>query len=425
MEHTPGDPTSTAIEDVGTQPVAAVPFATGWIGVAGLMSIGAGAIHAAAIGVHSEHRSAVLAFTLVAALQLGWGGLALVRSNRIVALLGALVGTGAFLGWAVAKSDGISFIAGLDEAEPIQTADAVAAGLAAATIVAVAVSLLAVGRGGAAPRRLRLPMSFPAVGVTALAVLGMFSAGTHVHAEGHGDTSSNETAAAGHAGHDTVKTAAKATAHKASAHAGAAHEAAPDPVPYDPAKPIDLGGVDGVTAEQQAEAENIVAETLRRLPQWSDPAKAEASGFRSIGDGVTGVEHFVNSEFMGNPTILDPDQPESLVYSTEGGGRRLVAAMYMLERGTPLADVPDVGGKLIQWHTHENLCFTLEAKVAGITDGEGKCPAGLVKPTPTPMVHVWIESHPCGPFAALEGIGGGTIAAGEERLCDHAHGADT
>ena len=39
------------------------------------------------------------------------------------------------------------------------------------------------------------------------------------------------------------------------------------------------------------------------------------------------------------------------------------------------------------------------------------------------MIHVWIRKHPCGPFAALEGIGGGTIAAGETRLCDTAHGS--
>jgi hypothetical protein len=39
------------------------------------------------------------------------------------------------------------------------------------------------------------------------------------------------------------------------------------------------------------------------------------------------------------------------------------------------------------------------------------------------MIHVWIVPHRCGPFAALEGVGGGQIKAGEERLCDHAHGA--
>ena len=40
------------------------------------------------------------------------------------------------------------------------------------------------------------------------------------------------------------------------------------------------------------------------------------------------------------------------------------------------------------------------------------------------MIHVWTEPHPCGPFAALEGVGGGTIAEGETRLCDHAHGTE-
>ena len=39
------------------------------------------------------------------------------------------------------------------------------------------------------------------------------------------------------------------------------------------------------------------------------------------------------------------------------------------------------------------------------------------------MIHVWIEPNVCGPFAALEGVAGGTIASGEERLCDHVHGA--
>jgi hypothetical protein len=38
------------------------------------------------------------------------------------------------------------------------------------------------------------------------------------------------------------------------------------------------------------------------------------------------------------------------------------------------------------------------------------------------MIHVWIRKHECGPFAALEGIGGGQIKDGETKLCDHAHG---
>jgi hypothetical protein len=38
------------------------------------------------------------------------------------------------------------------------------------------------------------------------------------------------------------------------------------------------------------------------------------------------------------------------------------------------------------------------------------------------MIHVWIVPRPCGPFAALEGIGGGQVAAGQTVACDHVHG---
>ena len=129
-------------------------------------------------------------------------------------------------------------------------------------------------------------------------------------------------------------------------------------VPYDPTKPLDFGGVPGVTPEQQAAAENLVAVTLNKLPQWSDYKYAEAHGFFSIGDGVTGTEHFMNQEYMDDDIILDPDKPESLVYDTKRDGTKtLAAAMYMVKKGTPLTDVPNIGGALMQWHTHQNLCF--------------------------------------------------------------------
>ena len=198
------------------------------------------------------------------------------------------------------------------------------------------------------------------------------------------------------------------------------------PVPYDPTKPIDLSGTAGVTPEQQAAAENLVAVTLVRLPQWADPRDAEAAGFHSIGDGLTGFEHFINWDWINDDVTLDPDHPESLVYQPQpDGSRRLVSAMYMLPDTVALTDVPELGGALTQWHIHDNLCFTdgVAPTVAGLVDGQGNCRAGLVKFRPAPMIHVWIVAHPCGPFAALEGVGAGQIADGEERLCDHAHGS--
>ena len=195
---------------------------------------------------------------------------------------------------------------------------------------------------------------------------------------------------------------------------------------YDPTKPIDLGGFPGVTEEQQAAAENIVAENVMRLPKWADYKVAEAFGFHSIGDGRTGTEHFVNWASIDDDVWLDPDHTESLVYEPQPDGtRKLVAAMYMLPRSMALEDVPDIGGSLMQWHIHDNLCYTTDPvapTVGGLTDGQGNCPAHLQKFEPAAMIHVWITPHPCGPFAALEGIGAGQIEAGEERLCDEVHG---
>ena len=197
--------------------------------------------------------------------------------------------------------------------------------------------------------------------------------------------------------------------------------------PYDPSKPIDLGGVAGVTPEQQAAAENLVALNVVRLPQWSDYKVAEAAGYQSIGDGLTGFEHFIRWDSIDDDVALDPDHPESLVYQPQpDGSKKLVSAMYFLPGTVALADVPNIGGALMQWHIHDNLCFTddpVAPLVRGVTASTGACPAPLVKFTPAPMIHVWITPNKCGPFAALEGVGAGQIADGETRLCDAAHGA--
>jgi hypothetical protein len=371
--------------------------------VSGLASLGAGAIHAAAIGVHAEHRQAALTFVAVAALQLAWGALALVRANGLIALAGGAINAGAFAGWVVAKTSGISFIEGLDVAEPVQTADGLAAGLAAASVLLAGWWVWTDRKGAGSPSR--PPMLLASVGIIGLALFGMIAGGTHVHAHG----------GAAHGGGEAD--------HAHAAGTPADHAPSSVVVPYDPDLPLDFGGVPGVTPAQQAAAENIVATTLRLLPQWSDPEYALANGFHTIGDGFTGTEHFVNEEFLDDPAIFDPTRPESLVWDTTSGERRLVAAMYMLQRGTTLAEAPDIGGNLMQWHIHDNLCFSDAGTVAGFTNGDGVCPAGLEGPELTPMMHVWLEPHPCGPFAALEGIGAGQIPEGETRLCDHAHGA--
>jgi len=208
---------------------------------------------------------------------------------------------------------------------------------------------------------------------------------------------------------------------------GAETATAVTPKPYDPTMPIDLSGIPGVTPQQQAAAENLIANTVVRLPMWSDHKVAEAFGFRSIGDGGTGHEHFVQWDWINDGVMLDPGQPESLVYEPQpDGSKKLVAAMYMLSTDIALEDAPDIGGSLMQWHIHDNLCYTNDPeqpRVVGLTNPDGSCPNGLVKHEPAPMIHVWITPHKCGPFASLEGAGAGQIVAGEKRLCDHQHGS--
>jgi hypothetical protein len=396
----PQDPTGT--------PTAA-PL--GPLTIAAFASIGAGAIHAAAIGMHREHDAAVVAFALMATFQFGWGVAALTRTNRALVVIG-IVGNGlAIAAWVRAKTSGIDFVSGLDEAESVQLADGLAALLAAIAVGTLLLGLVLLSRRPAWRPLPPRAVNGLAVVVLALTLTGMIATGGHDHAGG------SDHDGHGRAAHDD---------------ADGEHDAAVAPRPYEPGRPIDLGGVDGVSPEQQARAENLLAVTLVRLPQFADPATAETAGFHSIGDALTGDEHYINWAYVNDDKILDPDYPESLVYQIRDGRKTLVAAMFMLPDGSTLDTAPDIGGALTQWHVHDNLCFTDDPVAPVLAFGRGgplvgsdsPCPPPTQKRANVPMLHVWIVPHPCGPFAALEGVGAGQIEPGEKRLCDHAHGAE-
>jgi hypothetical protein len=183
---------------------------------------------------------------------------------------------------------------------------------------------------------------------------------------------------------------------------------------------INLSGTPGVTTAEQQRAEKLIADTIVGLKRLATPAEAYAAGYRSIGDALTGDEHYVNWAYSNDGHILDPQRPESVVYEYHNGVQRAVAAMYQLPFGSTFADVPDVGGSLTQWHVHADLCLTNNPQqrvVSGLTSINGACPAGSAKLGDTPMLHVWIVPNPCGPFAALEGVGAGQVPTGQTRQC--------
>ena len=184
---------------------------------------------------------------------------------------------------------------------------------------------------------------------------------------------------------------------------------------------IKLVSETGVTPAQLHRADKLLATTIVDLERFQYPQEAYAAGYRSIGDAGTGDEHYVNWSYSNDGHILDPKRPESIVYEYRNGQQTAVAAMYSLPFGSSFADVPDVGGALTQWHVHANLCLTDDPQqkvVAGLTSLNGACPAGTTKAGNTPMLHVWTIPNPCGPFAALEGIGAGQVPAGQTRNCD-------
>jgi hypothetical protein len=212
-----------------------------------------------------------------------------------------------------------------------------------------------------------------------------------------------------------------------------AHKSAEAPRPLavqangiiDPTR-VNLSGAVGVTPDEQHRAEQLLQSTIVHLQRWTDVARALADGFVSIHDGFTGSEHFVHWDWIEDGDVLDPAHPESLVYRVKPDGRRVLeAAMYILPKRFTLSNVPDVGGRLTQFHIHSLFCFDTSAtpRFFRLARPDGACIPPLVKRLTTPMVHVWIRPNPCGPFAAIGGFASGTVSNGEEIACDREHGS--
>jgi hypothetical protein len=413
--------------------------------IAIMTTIGAGVIHAAAAGVHAEHPTLARLFILCAVAQVGVGLLAMARPNRLVAVPIVVVNAVAVGVWLQTRIAGISWIDGLEVREAAQFADTACA-LLAATAVGCALAASMIGRRQATAPRL----SFPALAVAALTIPAMLSGGTHVHSHGSvanaGGGVVDESQPHSHTADGTSVTIDPAAdpsaspvvpvvdesqphSHPADTTGTATTAAATWPRPWDPTQPIDVSGVSGVTAEQEARAKQLIEDSLKDLPKYADTAAAVADGYASIGDAGTGDEHYIKLSLIEDNDFLDPTQPESLVYKVNGDSRTLAGAMYIASaRSTDDPSLLNFAGPLMQWHNHGNLCWATgpdgKPRVVGITDANGNCANGVNTGGQNPMVHVWITPHPCGVFAALEGVGAGQAAVPDDQridLCNQPH----
>lgn len=393
------------------------------LAIAAMASMGAGAVHAAATGIHAEHPQLARIFVVLAAAQQGGGLWALLRQGRTAALFVVAVNAVAVGGWLATRVTGISWIAGLETREAAQFADTTCALLGAAAVGGALAALLVGWRVAAPPRAL-----LPALAVAVLAVPAMWTGGTHVHSHEHSDAAAVDGSHSDDAhSHDTTDTTAQGDTTATTVHH---HDTTGTdwPRPWDPTQPIDFAGVPGVSAAQETRAENLVAESLKVLPHWASTATAVAEGFKSIGDAATGSEHYINYAFINDDHFLDPHYPESLVYTVEGDRRILAGAMFIATaRPTDDPTLTEYAGPLMTWHNHGDLCWDVvngKPQVVGTTDATGTCTRGVNRGGENPMVHVWIQANQCGPFAALEGVGMGQTTVSESQRTDLCHSHD-
>ena len=386
--------------------VAASPLVLGAIA-----SAGAGLVHGAAAGAHNGDAALALLFALAAAGQLGWAALAMVRPVRLVALLGVGLNLGLVVVWALTRTVGMPVTTVFGGPEAVGLQDAVAAGLA---VSAVGLAAWSVARGDGPEWLRRAPVAGLATAlVVALTVPAMAAGHDHDHAEDSGPSSTELAAASavglveGREADDAISSPAEPDVSDAAddhGHSGAHHgDHGGGPVTslYDPR----------LTPEQRVAARQLIDDTVAGMQRFPDIDSVIADGYVSIGDGATGFEHFINVGYIADGRELDPERIESIVARVNpDGSREVVSAMYLMSPGSTMDDVPDIAGSLTVWYDHQDLCWS-GVRVVGRVGADGQCPRGEFRGT-APMLHVWMVPHPCGPFAGLEGHGGG---------CGHDH----
>jgi len=378
------------------------------LGLAALASAGAGLVHAAAAGTHMGDTALVRIFAVTAVVQLAWAAVAVVRPGRAVAVAGVVLGAAALGAWVLSRTVGLPLIDSLREVEPVSLQDGLAALLAGLSMLLAGMAAL-----GDVPLRGRAPIgALGAVALLALAVPAV--AAEHGHGPSHEHSGGHDTAAASHhdeatgashddahaAAHEDATGAAEAEGHRdhATAHEGGSVISLTDP---------------RVSEQQRQAAQELIDTTVQGMSRFTDVASVQAAGYVSIGDGVTGWEHFIHVGYLADGVDMDPNRIESVVFKVyPDGTRQLASAMYILGFGATMADVPDIAGELTTWHDHQDLCFA-GVRVTGRVQPDGSCPrGGSLRPT-APMLHVWLIPHRCGPFAGIEGRHGSG--------CEHGH----
>jgi hypothetical protein len=168
-----------------------------------------------------------------------------------------------------------------------------------------------------------------------------------------------------------------------------------------PGMVMNAGGPTETSVAQQAEADRLWAATAAFTARYHDPSVAAADGYQV--EGIAGNDfHAPNPAYQNDEVMLDPTRPENLVYGAGPDGPILLGVMFETEglRNDP----PPIGGAALDWHRHEQVCFSLTPPgLAGLVDPFGNCPVGsLAMPTTNSMMHVWTIQGASNRFGDLD-----------------------
>ena len=165
-----------------------------------------------------------------------------------------------------------------------------------------------------------------------------------------------------------------------------------------------------LTPTQQQAARTLLVSTRAAIASVPNAAALTAAGYVSAGDNSSGMSHWVKDELTHDGREVDAAHVETFMVERSTG--RTVGAMYMLEPGKTMANVPNIAGELTTWHVHAPICFST-AQIWHFVSfaSNGSCPpASSVRNVP-PMMHVWLDDQACGPFTGTEGHGSATCSS--------------
>jgi uncharacterized membrane protein len=397
---------------------------------AALTSIGAGVVHAGAIGIHAEHPTLARLFIAVACFQLGWGLVALFKPARWFAVVGAVGNLAAAGAWLMTRLTGISFVDGLEVREAAQFTDTTCA-LLGIVAAGLALSAALIGWRSARPGQ----FSLPSLLVAALVVPALVTGSDHVHTHSattestagsgvadhvHSDSAALAVAPTGSAvvvapvdesvahdhshtdsaaaiqptiASDTPSAAAAGTAAAPTATDGSAandathdHEAAPPTAALDDTALDDKGLSLIMNGHQHAHVVQpmdspttaMLAEQLARTAElvalYPTVAAAEAAGYRRQGPYSPGLgTHYgKGAATLVGATITDDNVLNPmLIFDGTAPESKLAGFMYI---AFGVAGEPEgFAGPNDIWHSHKNICIVMNP------DGSTDTPLGADK----------------------------------------------